>query len=74
VLVQMSRLFESTQKLLVRGADSSCEAESCRARRRLVVQGGDLSEKLFTSRRLVKEASNWSEVRHLASDGLDRDP
>jgi hypothetical protein len=26
-----------------RGRDLSCEAETCRARRRLVVQGGDLS-------------------------------
>jgi hypothetical protein len=29
--------------LLVRGGDSSCEVETCRVRRRLVVRGGDLS-------------------------------
>jgi hypothetical protein len=38
------------------------------------MRGGSLSEKLPPSRRLVREASNWSEVRRLASDGLDRDP
>jgi hypothetical protein len=56
------------------GGNSSCEVETCRARQRLVVRGGGLSEKPSFSRRLVKEASNWSETRRLASDGLDRDP
>jgi hypothetical protein len=43
------------------------EAETCRARRRLV--GGGTS-----SGELVGEASSWSETRRLPSDGLDRGP
>jgi hypothetical protein len=31
---------------VVEGGDSSCEAETCRARRRLVVRGTNLSEKV----------------------------
>jgi hypothetical protein len=50
------------------------ETETPRARRRLVVRGRDSLEKLLTRRRLVEEASNWSEVRRLASDGIDRVP
>jgi hypothetical protein len=41
-------------------------------RRRLVMRGGDLLEKLSPSGKLVEEAPNWSEARRLASDGLDR--
>jgi hypothetical protein len=51
----------------VRGRDFSCEAETCRARQRLV--GGDSS-----SGKLVGDAPNWSEIGRLASDGLDWGP
>jgi hypothetical protein len=50
------------------------ETETPRARRRLVVRGGALSKKPSPSRRLVEEAPNWLETRHLASDGLDKGP
>jgi hypothetical protein len=53
------------QRLLVRGRDLSCEAETSRARRRLV--GGGPS-----SRELVGGAPNWSGTGRLASEGLDR--
>jgi hypothetical protein len=33
-----------TQRLVVLGGDLSCEAETCRVRRRLIVRGGDISE------------------------------
>jgi hypothetical protein len=46
------------RRLLVRTSRLSCKAETCRARWRLVVQGGDLLEKLPLSRRLVEEAPN----------------
>jgi hypothetical protein len=51
-----------------------------RARRRLVVQGGDLSCEAETCRgdpscrELVGDAANWSETWHLASAGLDQGP
>jgi hypothetical protein len=54
------------RKLLVRTSGLS------EARRRLVVRGGDLSEKLSPSGRLVEETPNWLETRRLARDGLDR--
>jgi hypothetical protein len=56
------------RKLLVRTSSLS------EARRRLLVRGADLSEKPPPSKRLVGEASNWSEIRRLASEGLDKDP
>jgi hypothetical protein len=46
-------------EVLMRGGDSSCEAETCRRSHSLV---GDLSGKPPTSRR-----------QRLASDGLDKD-
>jgi hypothetical protein len=49
----------------VRTSGLSCEAENCRARRRLL--GGGPS-----SRELVGDAPNWLGTRRLASDGLDR--
>jgi hypothetical protein len=42
-------------------------------RQRLVVRGGDLSEKPLTSHRLVGEATHRSETRRLASEGLNKD-
>jgi hypothetical protein len=70
---------------LVRGGDLSCEAETRRARQRLVARGGDLSceaETCCARRRLVVgdpscgelvgDAANWSETCRLASVGLDR--
>jgi hypothetical protein len=62
------------RRLLVRDGDSSCETETPRARQRLFVRGGGLSEKPPPSRRLVEEASNWSETRRLDDDDLDKDP
>jgi hypothetical protein len=56
-----------------RGENSSYKAETCRARQRLLVRGGDLSEKSPLSRVLVVEGSHWLEARRLASEGLDRD-
>jgi hypothetical protein len=47
-------------RLVVRGGDFSCEAETCR--------GGPASEEL------VGDAANWSKTRRLASVGLDRGP
>jgi hypothetical protein len=55
------------QRLLVRGGKLSCEAETSRARRRLV--GGGPS-----GRELVGDAPNWSGTRRLTSEGLDRGP
>jgi hypothetical protein len=51
--------------LLVRGGDLSCEAETCRARRRLVVGGS-------SSGKLVGDAANWPKTGRLASEGLDQ--
>jgi hypothetical protein len=54
--------------------------ETFRARRRLVVGGGDLSCEAETCRgdpsyrELVGDATNWPETRRLASVGLDRGP
>jgi hypothetical protein len=50
--------------LLVRGEDFSCEADTCRVRRRLVVRGRDLSYEAETCRggssngKLVGDATN----------------
>jgi hypothetical protein len=55
------------RKLPLRTSGLSCEAETCRARWRLV--GGGSS-----SRELVGDAPNWSEIRRLASDGLGWGP
>jgi hypothetical protein len=43
MLAWTSRLSGVRQKLLVRGGDSLCKAETPRASQRLVVRGGDLS-------------------------------
>jgi hypothetical protein len=48
-------------ELVVRGGDLSCEAETCRARRRLSSSG-----------KLVGDAANWPKTRRLASMGLDQ--
>jgi hypothetical protein len=53
---------------VVQGGVLSCEAESCRARQRLLVRGGGLSCKAETSRgdpscgELVGDATNWTET------------
>jgi hypothetical protein len=66
---------------VVGGGDSSCEevvggeAETPRARQRLLVRGGDSSCGTKTShvgRKLVREASSSSETRRLASEILTR--
>jgi hypothetical protein len=49
------------------GLDLSCEVETCRARRRLVVWGS-------SSGKLVGDATNWPKTRRLASVGLDQGP
>jgi hypothetical protein len=55
----------------------SCEAETSRARWRLVVQGEDLSREVETCRgdpscrELVRDAANWPETIRVASVGLD---
>jgi hypothetical protein len=51
---------------VVRGVDLSCEAETCRARRRLVVG--------IPSGELVGDAANWAKTGRLASVGLDQGP
>jgi hypothetical protein len=38
------------------------------------MRGGESSENLLPNKRLVEEASSWSEVRRLSNDGLDRVP
>jgi hypothetical protein len=54
--------------------------ETCRARRRLLERGGDLSSEAETCRgdpscrELVGDAANWLETDRLASVGLDRGP
>jgi hypothetical protein len=60
------------------GPKLSCEAETSRARQRLVVQGGDLSCEAKTYRggpssgELVEDAANWPKTVRLASVGLDQ--
>jgi hypothetical protein len=64
------------RRLLKRGGDSSCGMETCRAMRRLVGRSRDSLCEMETCRarrRLVREATHWSEMRCLASDGLDKD-
>jgi hypothetical protein len=62
------------RKFVVRGGDSSCGTKTCHARQRLFVRDGNMSEKPPPSWSLVGEASYCSETRHLASNGLDKDP
>jgi hypothetical protein len=57
----------------VGAGESSCEAETALARRRLVMRGGDLSGDP-SCRELVGDATNWSETWRLVSVGLDRGP
>jgi hypothetical protein len=62
--------------VLVRDGNSSCEAKSSCAGRELLVRGGDWSgeaEPCCARLRLVVEATYQSEVRCLASEGLDED-
>jgi hypothetical protein len=60
--------------------DLSCEAETSRVMRRLLVRGGDLSCEAETSRgdpssaELVGDAANWPKTGCLASVGLDQGP
>jgi hypothetical protein len=72
-LGRRQRLLVQTSGCRRRGGNSSCEAEICRARRRLFVRGRDLSGKPLPRWRLVGEASSRSETRRLASDGLGED-
>jgi hypothetical protein len=64
----------------VRGGDLSCEVETSRTWRRLVVRGRDFSCAAETSRgdpscrELVGDAANWPETGRLASVGLDQGP
>jgi hypothetical protein len=57
---------------LVWGGDFSCEVETCRARRRPVVRGEDLSRRGSSSKKLVGDAPNWPKTGCLASVGLDQ--
>jgi hypothetical protein len=63
--------------LVVRGGDFTREAETCRARRRLLMRGGVLSCEAETCRgnpsngELVGDAANWPKTGRLASVGLD---
>jgi hypothetical protein len=61
--------------LVVRGGDLSCEAETCHARRRLVVRGRDLceAETGSSSGKLDGDAANRLKTLRLASEGLDED-
>jgi hypothetical protein len=58
----------------------SCEAETFRARQRLVVRGRDLPCEAETCRgdpscrELVRDAANWPKTGRLASMGLDQGP
>jgi hypothetical protein len=67
-------------RLLVRGGDLSCEAETSRARRRLFVRGGDFSCEVETCRggpssgELVGDADKWPKTGRLTSVGLDQGP
>jgi hypothetical protein len=47
--------------------------ETCRARQRLVVRGGDLSRTGSSSRKLVGDAAVRPWTSLLASEGLDED-
>jgi hypothetical protein len=75
-----SRICRARQRLLVRGGDLSCEAETSRARWRFVVWGGDLSCGAETScggpssGELVGDAANWPKTGRLASVSLDQGP
>jgi hypothetical protein len=72
----VSKLSEARRKVLVRAGDLSGETETPRVRRRLVVRGRDSSCRMETPharRKLVVEATDQSEVRCLASEGLDED-
>jgi hypothetical protein len=57
----------------VRGGDLSRETETCRARWRLVVQGGDFSCEGSSSGKLVGDAVVWPRTGRLASEVLDED-
>jgi hypothetical protein len=64
------------RRLVERDGDFSCGTETGRARQRLVERDGNSSCGAETSRarrRLVVEATYQSEVRCLASEGLDED-
>jgi hypothetical protein len=73
-----SRTSRARRRLLVRGGDLSCEAETS-PRRRLLVRGGDSSCEAETCRggsssgKLVGDAANWPKTGRLASVGLDQD-
>jgi hypothetical protein len=60
-------------ELVLQGGDLSCKVETCRARRRLVVRGGDLAETCRARRKLVGEAIIRPRTGCLASEGLDED-
>jgi hypothetical protein len=60
----------------VRPGPRTSQSQTPRARRRLVVRGGDLSceaETGSSSGKLVKDAANWLKTGHLASEGLNED-
>jgi hypothetical protein len=56
-----------------RNLDLLCEAETCRARWKLVVQGGDLSCEGSSSGKLVGDAAVRPRIGRLSSEGLDED-
>jgi hypothetical protein len=68
-VARVVRLGPRTSRIL----DLSCEAETCRARRRFVVRGGDLSCEGSSSGKLVGDAAVRPRTGRLASEGLDED-
>jgi hypothetical protein len=57
----------------MQGGDFSCEAETRRARRRLLVRGGDLPCEGSSSGKLLGGEANRLKTRRLASEGLHED-
>jgi hypothetical protein len=54
----------------------TCRSQTCRARRRIVVRGGNLpceAETGSSSGKLVGDVATWPKTGHLASEGLDED-
>jgi hypothetical protein len=61
---------------VVRPGPHTSRSRTCRARRRLLVRGGDFSCEVETgtsSGKLVGDATTWPKTGRLASEGLDED-
>jgi hypothetical protein len=57
----------------VRLGPRTSRSQTCRARRRLVLRGGDLSCEGSSSGKLVGGAASWLKAARLAIEGLDED-